>query len=111
MKLSIEHINPSAGSLPSQKIGYLELAERLDPKLMRFLMKELSMGNSIYEVREDYPEKGSICVSLSNPFTEAHTLPEGVRYVEDSDPHYNEAMYLTDSLSPHALTAPVKNSF
>lgn len=103
MKLSLNHIDSSA--FPYQKLAYLELAEQLNPKLMPILLKEISLGNRIFEAGKN---NDSQWVSLKYPFKGIHQLPKEVLHREEKDPHYNTSEYVTDDPSPHILSAPLK---
>ncbi len=108
MPLSRKHLDPRNAELPERKLSYLELAERLDPRLTPILSDELAAGNHIWEATKDFPSRGSLCVSLSRPFKKAHTLPNGVIYTEEDDPHFNVASYATKGPISHVLCAPCR---
>jgi hypothetical protein len=108
MNLSREHLDPNNGDFAFNKISFLEMAEKLDPKLMPILWDELSAGNYIWNAGRDFPSEGSLYVSLSHPFTKTYMPPKGVTYAEEKDPHYNTASYITEGPLQHALCAPFK---
>ena len=108
MKLSRKHIDPRNGEPPFRKIAFLEMTEKLDPKLKPLLWEELSAGNYIWEAGSCSPEANSLCVSLSHPFKKVYGLPIGARFIEDKDPHCNTARYEIDSPVSHILSAPLR---
>jgi len=102
--LSIDALESPA--LPHQKLGLLEIAERLDGPLKRILLEEISRGNRIREAGED---ETTLWVSLIRPFGKAYRLKGAVVFTEETDPHYNSAMYSTTSGDKaHHLSAPYR---
>ena len=125
MKPSIEHTH--SNWLPSERMTFLGIAERLDQKLTSILSTELSLGNLIYEAMEGSARardsgafsreagewhgmnEGCLCVLLMNPFMERHDLPEGVVFIEGEPgthdsrgPEYR----ITSGTHVHVLGAP-----
>ena len=76
---------------------------RLNPALRSLLEAELSLGNSVVETAEDWPQPGSIFVMVGRPFLARESLaPVGVLHRELHDPHYWKEEYVHEA-SAHVL--------
>ncbi len=112
--------------LPQERMRCLEVAEKLDPRLMAILLEEIAGGNRIDEAREGdsnefgpgdhwvdpwvWPgmKAGEILVSLEEPFGRAYPRPEGVAFFpERPGTHDAEGpRYETNAPRHHVLCAP-----
>lgn len=76
---------------------------RLQESLRVLLQAEQSLGNTVVETAEDWPQMGSIFVMLERPFlAQSSVLPEGIVFREVNDRHYWKAEYVHES-SAHVL--------
>jgi len=72
--------------LPGKNIRSLDLLGALHPEIRAILEEELNRGNKIFAVTQDYPEQGSISVSLRYPFKQAYNKP-GLTFFQGETPH------------------------
>lgn len=75
---------------------------RLPPALQAVLDAELKAGNKVADVGCNYPDHGSICVTLAKRFKTKHKNSNLV-YRLTKDPHYWYAEYCTTSLPGYLL--------
>ncbi|MDQ0037451.1 hypothetical protein J2W30_005227 [Variovorax boronicumulans] len=78
------------------------LNTRLHPALQKILAAEIASGNRVVDVGIDWPDAGSVHVTLHNHFDNRHTNAEAVFSLCD-DPHYWHADYSTTSKPTHLL--------
>ena len=78
------------------------LNTRLHPALQRILAAEVASGNRVVDVGIDWPDAGSVHVTLHNHFDNRHATAEAVFSLCD-DPHYWHADYSTTSKPTHLL--------
>jgi hypothetical protein len=104
MELTLAHLDSS--DFPFQKMAYLEIARKLDEKLMPILMEELSIGNRITSADNEGPYDEELVVYLSDPFNKRYEAMKEVVYDEDADCHFNISRYATTGPVIHALIAP-----
>jgi len=72
-------------------------------ELRSLLNAELAAGNTIIETWKGWPDKKSLCVMLSEPFSvQLDALPPDVRFVAVDDPHYWKSEIVCDRTG-HAL--------
>jgi hypothetical protein len=70
-------------------LGHLNL---LHPTLQAIVEAEMKEGNFVYGSCKDYPDPGSISITMQKDFTNKYQRI-GVRYVPCFDPHYWRASY------------------
>jgi hypothetical protein len=80
-------------------LNYLNL---LDPDLKTIVDAELLKGNFVTGTGIDYPQKGSINVTLSQHFTDEYESSK-VKFSLCNDPHYWYADYSTHTKPEHIL--------
>ncbi len=68
--------------------GFIELAIKLDPRLMKLLEAELDSGNFICSVSSGWPSKNGVIIQLTNKINLNYELESGVNYKHVNDPHY-----------------------
>ena len=78
------------------------LNTRLHPALQKILAAEIASGNRVVDVGIDWPDAGSVHVTLHNHFDNRHTNAEAVFSLCD-DPHYWHADYSTAAKPTHML--------
>ena len=78
------------------------LNTRLHPALQKILAAEIASGNRVVDVGIDWPDAGSVHVTLHNHFDNRHTNAEAVFSLCD-DPHYWHADYSTTAKPTHLL--------
>lgn len=81
----------------------LRLLNQLSPVLQAILDVELKRGNKVTGAGVDWPEPGSIHVSLNKRFTIARQKGPGLVYEQNDDPHYWSANYATTDHPIHLL--------
>ena len=80
-------------------LKYLNL---LNPALKSIVDAELLKGNFVTGANIDYPQKGSINVTMSKPFTNEYENTK-VKFTLCDDPHYWYADYSTYTKPEHIL--------
>lgn len=89
---------------PKQVISEtLELLHRLPPVLQGMLDAELKARNKVSSAMLNYPDPGSICVTLSKRFQIKHKPGAQAKYTLCNDPHYWYADYSTVGMPRHVL--------
>lgn len=78
------------------------LNTRLHPALQKILAAEIALGNRVVDVGIDWPDAGSVHVTLHNHFDNRHANAEALFSLCD-DPHYWHADYSTTSKPTHLL--------
>jgi len=92
MKYSLDHVRGSY----IQMAKYSEMVEcmnDLHPELQEILDLELKAGNLVLEASRDWPEPGSVFITLRQPFHQKYEVRDPVQYDEPNDPHYWQADY------------------
>jgi hypothetical protein len=80
----------------------LNYLNQLDPKLKSIVNLELNAGNRVYGASKDYPDKGSINVTMSQRFTNQYESAQ-VKFSLVNDPHSWYADYGTINQPRHLL--------
>ena len=93
MQLERTHFNSTL--LPRQITRYIKMLEELNSELSSILAAELNAGNRIVNVTTDWPDDGSIVVSLLLPFHGKYEK-EGVTFEANEDPHYWKQGYASE---------------
>lgn len=86
-----------------EQLAALLLLERLPPVIQGILDAELKARNKVSGVTEDYPDPGSICVTLSKRFLIKHRPGAKAVYALCNDPHYWYAGYETKEMPRHLI--------
>ena len=70
--------------------SWLKLIEKLPNNMKYALLKELQLGNNVSQIQDlDWPQKGSIVISMKLPFKNKNpTEIEGISFRKMDDPHY-----------------------
>lgn len=87
---------------PQQTNIMLLQLHQLTPALQNILDEELKAGNKVDDVANDYPDPGSICVTLSQRFKRSYKTGS-LQYTLTNDPHYWYADYCTTSQPRHMV--------
>lgn len=96
----IKNSSPAAQQLEIAKA--LEALNQLPQALQKVLDAELKAGNKVTDVNRNYPDEGSICVTLVKRFKNKYKDKELV-YSLCNDPHYWYADYCTIHTPKHLL--------
>lgn len=80
----------------------LALLHHLPPALQFILDAELKAGNKVMDVMSDYPDPGSICVTMQHRFKRRYKTG-GVQFNLTNDPHYWYADYSTTEMPRHLI--------
>ena len=92
MKYNIDHVSASVGVVNvRQKI--VECMNDLRPELKAILDLELKAGNRVFQGSRDWPDPGSVFITLRQPFHQKYKVQKPVQYNEPNDPHYWKADY------------------
>jgi hypothetical protein len=75
---------------------------RLHPALQRIVAAEVASGNRVVDVGIDWPDAGSVHVTLRDRFSNRHANAEAV-FSRCDDPHYWHADYSTTAKPTHLL--------
>lgn len=78
------------------------LNERLHPALQAIVAAEVSAGNRVRDANVDWPDPGSVHVTLARRFDGRHANAEAV-FSLCNDPHYWHADYSTANEPRHLL--------
>jgi hypothetical protein len=78
------------------------LNTRLHPALQRIVAAEVASGNRVVDVGIDWPDAGSVHVTLRDRFSNRHANAEAV-FSRCDDPHYWHADYSTTAKPTHLL--------
>jgi hypothetical protein len=78
------------------------LNTRLHPALQEILAAEVASGNRVTDAGVDWPDAGSVHVTLSRRFDSRHASAEAV-FSPCDDPHYWHADYSTADPPRHLL--------
>jgi hypothetical protein len=85
-----------------QTNNMLTQLHQLPPALQNILDEELKAGNKVEDVASDYPDAGSLCVTLSQRFKRSYKTGN-LQYTLTNDPHYWYADYCTTSQPRHMV--------
>jgi hypothetical protein len=92
MKYTLDHVRSlQVGMHRNQEI--LLCMNDLCPELRLILDRELSAGNKVMDASRDWPDRDSVFITLSQPFSDRYEVQGPVRYNEPNDPHYWQADY------------------
>lgn len=80
----------------------LHYANLLHPTMKIILDQELKLGNRISDAYKDYPDEGSIHVTISEKFKGQYQL-EGVKFTQGNDPHYWSEDYMMQATPRHLI--------
>jgi|GEM_PF-1850742 len=98
-----DYIKNSSPEAQQQEIeSALEALNQLLPALQTVLDAELKAGNKVADVGRNYPDEGSICVTLTKRFKNKYKTNDLV-YSLSNDPHYWYADYCTVGTPKHLL--------
>lgn len=98
-----DYIQNSSPEAQQQEIERtLAVLNQLAPALQSLLDAELKSGNKVADVGKNYPDDGSICVTLAKRFKNKYTNSDLV-YSLSNDPHYWYADYCTIDTPRHLL--------
>ncbi|KIP98851.1 hypothetical protein RU07_19140 [Agrobacterium tumefaciens] len=78
------------------------LAADLAAPLKHIVVAELRRGNKIVDVGRDYPEQGSVHITLRDRFDDRYASKDAV-FSLCNDPHYWHADYTTMTYPRHLL--------
>jgi hypothetical protein len=78
------------------------IAAELAAPIKAIVAAELKRGNIIVDVGKDYPDKGSVHITLRDRFDGRYESEDAVFLVCD-DPHYWHANYVTKTIPRHLL--------
>jgi len=92
MKYDVKHVSKWAGEIEDRQY-IVECMNHLRPELQEILDLELEAGNRVSQASRDWPDTGSIIITLLLPFHDNYKVTDQVRYHEPNDPHYWEADY------------------
>ncbi len=88
---------------PDQRARVLALLnERLHPTLRHIVAAEVARGNRVCDAGTDWPDAGSVHVTMSQRFTGRHANAQAAFSLCD-DPHYWHADYSTAGTPRHLL--------
>ena len=104
MDINYRHIN--SNKLPREILAIENKLRNLNKSLRIILEEELRNGNLVFDVNMDFPEKGSLQVSMQRPFYKVYEIDNVEKY-EDVDPHYSGVEYSCGK-PVHAIICPVK---
>ena len=102
--MEIDYRHFASNKLPGDIIKMIGLFEKINPLLKELVFRELEEGNIIYDVTMDYPEPGSVHISMQSEFMLRHELKE-VTYNELQDHHYWKGEYSVGKPA-HLVTCP-----
>lgn len=92
MKYEFEHVRSlHVGYARSREI--IACMEALHPALQTILDAELRAGNFVRDASRNWPDEGSIFITLTHPFHQKYEVGDPVVYHEPGDPHYWTADY------------------
>jgi hypothetical protein len=91
MEYNLKHVSSIGGIEKRQE--FLACMNDLNTELKGILDSELKTGNQVLEASRDWPDPGSVFITLSQPFHEKYDTAETIKYSEPNDPHYWKADY------------------
>lgn len=86
----------------SRRVTLALLNTRLHPALQKIVAAEVASGNRVSDAGSDWPDPGSVHVTLRNHFGDRHANAEAV-FSLCNDPHYWHADYSTPGKPTHLL--------
>jgi hypothetical protein len=92
MKYTIEHVK-CLGIGMEKSLEIVRCLMALDPLLKEILDSELNDGNHVQDAFMDWPDRGSVFVTLTDAFHMEYETGDSVKYTEPADPHYWTADY------------------
>lgn len=88
---------------PAARAAILDLLNtRLHPALRAIVAAEVAAGKRVIDAGADWPDAGSVHVTLRDRFGEGHANAQAV-FSRCGDPHYWHADYSTVSAPRHLL--------
>ena len=78
------------------------LNTRLNPALQKIVAAEVASGNRVSDTGVDWPDPGSVHVTLRDHFGSGHANAEAT-FSLCNDPHYGHADYSTSGKPRHLL--------
>lgn len=78
------------------------LNTRLHPALQAIVAAEVASGNRVMDAGADWPDAGSVHVTLAKRFDDRHASTEAI-FSPCDDPHYWHADYSTTAKPRHLL--------
>jgi hypothetical protein len=92
MKYNLDHVRGIGFSIAKCR-EMVECLNDLRPELQKILDLELKVGNRVLDASRDWPDPGSVFITLREPFHRRYDVKDPVRYNEPNDPHYWQADY------------------
>lgn len=97
---NLEALSPQGRVEMKQRILYY--ANLINPIMQTILDHELKLGNRISDASCDYPDQGSIHVTLAKSFLGKYKI-ENVIYHKGNDPHYWSEDYMSETEPRHLI--------
>ena len=92
MKYSLDNVKSMWIGLAKDR-EIIQCMNDLRPELQAILDLELKAGNHVFEASRDWPDQGSVFVTLSQPFHRKYEVTHPLQFNEPNDPHYWKADY------------------
>jgi hypothetical protein len=92
MRYILDHVKSMWIGLEKDR-EIVECMNDLRPELQEILDQELKAGNRVLEALRDWPDPGSVFITLRQPFHKKYDVQDPVLYSEPNDPHYWKADY------------------
>lgn len=92
MEYTLDHVRPLRIGMEAAR-EILDCMKELHPELRKLLDLELEAGNRVTDASRDWPDEGSIFITLSGPFQRIYDTDGKVAFNEPNDPHYWTADY------------------
>lgn len=93
----------ASNTRPASRAAILDLLNtRLHPALRSIVAAEVAAGNRVIDAGADWPDAGSVHVTLRDPFDGRHANAQAIFSLCD-DPHYWHADYSTAEAPRHLL--------
>ena len=92
--------------LPKEKLAFLKMLGRFDPKLLQILKEEVDQGNKISIVSDNLSTEAMVVI-LSRPFKKKYQT-DGLKFGSSNNPHDSGDYYSTSQPKPFTLIAPLK---
>jgi len=92
MNYTIDHVSPWVGAV-NERQKIVECMNDLWTELQVILDMELRAGNLVFQASRNWPDPGSVFITLKKPFHQSYPVKDPVKYSEPKDSHYWEADY------------------
>ena len=92
MRYSLDHVRGADCHMAKYR-EMVKCMNDLRPELQEILDLELEAGNRVLDTSRDWPDPGSVFITLKLPFHRKYEVKDPVRYDEPNDPHYWQADY------------------